>query len=1017
MDDHREQPLGPSKRRRKAKANSEKKNECKECGRTYSRAEHLYRHQLNHESKTIYECQYPGCTRKFVRQDLRVRHQERHSSQGSQLQKRDASAQAHAAGAHRKLSSSASDTQRTASDVSIPSVITSSTVGKDDPASVLGELTATTGRNSVPMTSTSSVSMESRYQPASPRTAIPGSELYAKHSSPPTSYLLSPQQKQPLDLSYTVDPRTNLSNVHDPSFRTTPVSTTARRQNSFHSTDGSGSVHPVSSQFRPPMRPLSHSVHSTDTLITEPGPHLSTPVGFTGVDTAQTSTTSIANAVARGLSALDPMSAAQYAVAGDDPNIDLTAGFTYPIFTGDEYNRSPVAREAGFFPWLFNENPLAMSDMTPASGIMPGYIDIATTQIQGPFCADDHFGSYYPPNVQPQDPMSVMSILDSTTPTRSIMSEEKRQEILDLIRYQFQERPHDAVKRRKDAVFDGDIDANGHILSLRMLHSYIGSYFFHQHAQLPILHKPTFSADKTPNLLLLVVIAIGAATLDKAYGNTLTDDAAEFANFIAWHVRWEIVRDEGYRPPAKLWVFQTLILLEIYEKMYSTRALHERAHINHDTTLTLMRRGTSFIGRSANESPGSQRDGRTARSSGSVSASDGVASDESWSHWVRNEATRRIAFAAFVIDSIHATMFGHSAKMVAYEIRLPLPCDEALWSATSAAEVARVQSSHQTNGIKPTMFLDGLKKTLNGERVRTNSFGRTVLMSGLLSVNYLLNQLDLQITALSAQNPQTSGPSSKWRRILLRAFDNWKKDFDDALAEAHPLNNHATGMSGSFALRHIDDDNLFESRTVLHHLAHMASCVDICDCQIFAGAGRLLGRPIGMKDYSHVREKMINRWARTASAREAAFHALKFLIQVLVPPNEEAGGVTILPHALDEHNHYQARDDFLVNRPWVLYFSALVVWCYGFALDGPLSPQPSEAAFMTTEQKERDMKAFLDRVGQVREPEELEFVQGRNQCLGLLMVLSDSLKATRWELTHEAAIRLGNCIGKLLGRN
>ncbi|KAL9626578.1 MAG: hypothetical protein Q9164_007846, partial [Protoblastenia rupestris] len=247
--------------------------------------------------------------------------------------------------------------------------------------------------------------------------AIPGSELYAKPSSSPTSYLLSPQQKQSLDLNYTVDLRTNLSNVHEPPFGTTPVSPTECRQNSFHSTDGSGSVHPVSSQFRPPMRPLGHSIHSTDAFNTEADPQLSTPVGFTGVDTAQTSTTSIANAVARGLSALDPMSAAQYALTGDDPNIDLTAGFTYPIFGGDEYTRSPVAREAAFFPWLFNENQSTISDMTPASGIMPGYVDIAATQIQGPFCADDHFGSYYPPNVQPQDPMSVMSILESTTPT------------------------------------------------------------------------------------------------------------------------------------------------------------------------------------------------------------------------------------------------------------------------------------------------------------------------------------------------------------------------------------------------------------------------------------------------------------------------------------------------------------------------------------------------------------------------------------------------------------------------
>jgi hypothetical protein len=793
------------------------------------------------------------------------------------------------------------------------------------------------------------------------------------------------------------------------------------RQNSLHcvrdSVDEQDSGHAASLHFQPPMRTSGLSSHPVNNFGPEPSPRLSSPTGYPSASAVQTSHTSIATAVADSLSALDPMSEAQYVFNGDTSRVDLSAGFPYPIFGGDQYNRSPVATEAEL-AWLFgNDKQPPMSGFTPDPSIMPGYVDIGATQIQGPFCEDEHFGSYYPPNVQPQHPMSVMSILDSTTPTRTSMSEEKRQELLDLMKEQFHERQHDAVKRCKAKIFDGDVDANGHILSPRMLHSYIGSYFYHQHAQLPILHKPTFSADKTSNLLLLVVIAIGAATLDKEYGSALTASAAEFANFIAWHVRWEIVRDVGYRPPAKLWVFQTLILLEVYEKMYSTRALHERAHINHDTTLTLMRRGTSFIGRAANDSPGSQRDGRTGRSSGSNSASDAVASEESWSQWIRNEATRRIAFAAFVIDSIHATMFGHSAKMVAYEIRLPLPCDEALWSATSAAEVARVQSSHQTNGIKPTMFLEGLKKTLNGERVRTNSFGRTILMSGLLSVNYLLNQRDLQITALGVQNVHASAPSTKWRNTLLRAFDNWKKDFDDALADSN--NHHSNSMSSPFALRHIDEDNLFESRTVLHHLAHMASCVDICDCQIFAGTRRLLSRPITIKDHKHVREKMVSRWAKTPSARDAAFHALRFLVQVLVAPAGAggAGGVTILPYAFDEQNRYLARDDFLCNRPWVLYFAALVVWCYGFALDGELNPAPSEADFETPEQRESDMKAFLERVGGVSRAEELEFIKGRNRCLGLLMMLRESLRATRWELTHEAAVLLGNCIAMLWGKN
>ncbi|KKY14454.1 putative c2h2 finger domain [Phaeomoniella chlamydospora] len=615
--------------------------------------------------------------------------------------------------------------------------------------------------------------------------------------------------------------------------------------------------------------------------------------------------------------------------------------------------------------------------------------------------------------------MDLQAILDSK-PSIFCMSEEKRQELLYMMSEVFVERPHDAVKKRKDVVFEGDINADDHILSLKRMHLYIGSYWYHQHAQLPILHKPTFNADKTPNLLLLAILAIGASTLDKLHGTHLTDTAAEFANFVVWHVRWELHRDADFRPPAKLWVFQALLLIEVYEKMYATRALHERGHIHHDATLTLMRRGSSLVGRSPYDSPPSVRDERPGRSSsGPNSAIDVPSTDESWNHWIRNEATRRVAFAAFVLDSIHATMFGHAAKMVAHEMRLPLPCDEALWSATSAAEVARVNSSLQANGIKPILFLDGLKKTLNGQRVQTNSFGRTIIMAGLLSVSWHMNQRDLQVTSLG---PHNFGGRDKWRSALLRAFDNWKRDFDETLADSQSVSNMNSERYYPHLprLRVVDDENIFESRTVLHHLAHMASHADIVDCQIYAGATRILGRSITPKDYSSVREK-VEAWSHRASARDAAFYALKFLAQVLIPPANGENRVGTSPNgilcmAFDDQNMYYARDDYLLNRPWVCYFAALVVWSYGFALEGPITPQPAEDALSSAKERDRDMRDFLDRVAGVQAPDDLVHVQGKNRCLGMLMTLRESFSGTRWELTHEAARLLGSCIQKLKGQ-
>jgi hypothetical protein len=501
------------------------------------------------------------------------------------------------------------------------------------------------------------------------------------------------------------------------------------------------------------------------------------------------------------------------------------------------------------------------------------------------------------------------------------------------------------------------------------------------------------------------MMAIGASCLDKMHGYKVTQAGAELSNFLAWHLRWEIFSDVHFRPPAKLWVFQALLLLEIYEKMYSTRALHERAHIHHATTITLMRRGSSLIGRSALDSPPSVRDDKQGGLHGSRHSSTSGANtpDEWWNHWITNEATRRAAFAAFVIDSTHATMFGHSTVMVAHEMRLPLPCDEALWSATNSAEVGRIEASLHANGVKPVSFLEGLKRTLNAQEVRTNSFGRTILMAGLLSVSWHMNQRDLQVNSLGVS--QALGGRDKWRGSLTRAFDLWKQDFDRSLA-------HSTeAMPGPYVYSARQDENVvFESRTVLHHLAHMAMHVDIVDCQIFARAKRLLGRTIGTQDLNSAQRRMRDIWAPTAKARDATYYALRFLCTVLLPedsPSDVAGY-----NNPDPEFDYSARDDVLLNRPWVMYFAALIVWCYAYALEGPTtSPIPATYAF---DDQVRDMRTYLRRLGSVRSPEDLKLLKGFNGCSSMLMVLRSTFEKTRWELLHEAANLLTNCI-QLIG--
>jgi hypothetical protein len=502
------------------------------------------------------------------------------------------------------------------------------------------------------------------------------------------------------------------------------------------------------------------------------------------------------------------------------------------------------------------------------------------------------------------------------------------------------------------------------------------------------------------------MMAIGASCLDKVHGFEVTQAGAELSNFLAWHLRWEIFSDYHFRPPAKLWVFQALLLLELYEKMYSTRALHERAHIHHATTITLMRRGSSLTGRSALDSPPSVRDDKQGMSGSRQSSASGANTpDEWWNHWITNEATRRAAFAAFVIDSTHAAMFGHSTVMVAHEMRLPLPCDETLWNATNSAEVGRIEASLLANGVKPVPFLEGLRRTLHGEEVRTNSFGRTILMAGLLSVSWHMNQRDLQNSSLGVS--QALGGRDRWRGSLTRAFDYWKTDFDNSLSR------QTESVPTPYVYSDKRNENLlFENRTVLHHLAHMAMHVDIVECQIFARAKRLLGRTIGTQDFNSAQRRMKDNWAPSAKARDATWYALRFLCAVLLPEESTSSNAHI--GFDDPPFDYVARDDVLLNRPWVMYFAVLIVWCYGFALEGPsTAPIPSTFDF---DDQVRDMRAYLRRLGGVRSPEDLKTMRGLNGCSGMLMVLRTVFEKTRWELLHEAALLLTSCISLIGGQ-
>ena len=211
---------------------------------------------------------------------------------------------------------------------------------------------------------------------------------------------------------------------------------------------------------------------------------------------------------------------------------------------------------------------------------------------------------------------------------------------------------------------------------------------------------------------------------------------------------------------------------------------------------------------------------------------------------------------------------------------------------------------------------------------------------------------------------------------------------------------------------------------VLHHLAHMGMHVDIVQCQIYAGARRLLGRAITPADYHATARRMREHWAGKPSARDAVFFSLRFLALVLAKDLEDEGQRAATATATaaggrpPSPDEYAPHNDYLLNRPWVLYFAALVVWSYGFALDGALAPAhvAQLGPLATKAEQRRDARRYMRRVGGVARPDDLERVRERNGCVGLLTFLAGQFAECRWELMHEASERLRTCVEMLLGR-
>ncbi|PWN46763.1 hypothetical protein IE53DRAFT_382635 [Violaceomyces palustris] len=253
-------------------------------------------------------------------------------------------------------------------------------------------------------------------------------------------------------------------------------------------------------------------------------------------------------------------------------------------------------------------------------------------------------------------------------------------------------------------------------------------------------------------------------------------------------------------------------------------------------------------------------------------------SEEHWRAWAREEEKKRIALFAFVLDAQHATIFRQIPALSAFQIQLHLPCSDEEWSKLSPES----WNAHRKrpNYRSPSLFIPALKACIMPGNVSTDVdiFSRFVLLHGLMSIAYDLQwKQNVLLGAEGGSGGSQSGSANgtpaaesgiaDWKNRLSSAYASWKSRLDIACLSV----TSPTAQT------------IYKASQGLNVAAQIALFADTVDIQIYAGLPSVLGRFIDRSTFNASR-KAIKEWARTKDGRVATWYAVHFLRSSLFGP-------------------------------------------------------------------------------------------------------------------------------------
>ncbi|KAI1373300.1 fungal-specific transcription factor domain-containing protein [Hypoxylon crocopeplum] len=536
----------------------------------------------------------------------------------------------------------------------------------------------------------------------------------------------------------------------------------------------------------------------------------------------------------------------------------------------------------------------------------------------------------------------------------------------------------DTIDAARPLAPDGSLlDLTHPLLSHSSLQSYCNLYFTRFNTAYPLIHQATFEPSRKESLLLLSMILLGATYSEK--------EAHQLAVCIHDVIRPTIFSHASFSPKPELWMLQTILLVECFGKSRAGQKQHDMSHLFHGMLINLIRRSDCQSVRPARP----HRDNK------------GEAGDDhSWRQWVEAEEKKRLALLCFMWDTQHAVLFCQSLCMSAFELRLPLPCNQTLWEAPTVAEWSRLSFSTTPE----PMYLLALKSYITNDTRRIpdlNGLSRIIVFHGLMSIFWDMRRRDQ--TSLGVISSQ----GGRWQSRLGAAYQAWKVDFDSFCLRQSDLTLTEIGKGAIPDTAKVELDVWRTAYVTVYHAAHVLLHSEFLNIQIFAGARQILGRPVQRADFIRS-EKVVKRWAtghvvegpdnvdECAGAASAAWHAAQLL---------QAASQTLV--------------DFdsmgLFHVPWCLYLATLTVWTFHHTGAKGFGSGPEEDSELVWD-AQAEMRAIVDSMVDAG-VDGLPNVQGLKRTGGMVWVMAEVLSKVRWGIVHAGVTVLKGLIPwRLIGQ-